>query len=215
MKDRLWIPSLLLLAAAATGCAMGNTHTFDYRPPSREALGADQPVVLFAVDDRRKEIVEEGEPASWVGEQRGGYGNPFNVKTTSGRPFAEEVVETVRRDLEALGFRVVLSDRTADAVDIATALAEAGAHRGLAIEMRNFNSNTYSNIDVEWEFEATVLGAAGEPINSHRIEGRRTLEGSLLNPPKAAKEKVPPFFYELMRELVTGNAEMVRALTSG
>lgn len=206
---------LVVLAALSTGCAVGNTHTFDYRPPAREALGDGALVLLFAVDDRRKEIVEEGEPVSWVGEQRGGFGNPFNVKTTSGLPFADEVAETVRRDLEAIGFRVERLDRTAGSADVPAALAAAGARRGLAIEMRNFNSNTYTNIDVEWEFEATVFGADGERVESHRIAGRRTLEGSLMNPPKAAKQKVPPFFYELMQELVTGNADVVRALQSG
>lgn len=213
MIHKLRLPALLLLVAAGA-CAFGNTHTFDYRPPAGQEIGGGELVLLFAVEDRRKEIVEEGEPASWVGEQRGGYGNPFNVLTTSGRPFAEEVAETVHRDLEAIGFRVVLAEQVVGSTGAAATLADAGASKGLAIEMRNFNSNTYTNIDVEWEFVATVLGADGEPIDSHRIEGRRTLDGSFWNPPEAAKQKVPPFFYELMHELVVGNATIVRALTS-
>jgi len=159
MRTELRLCGLLLAGIAAMGCAYGNTHTFDYRPVLREALGGGERVVLFAVDERRKESVEEGEPATWVGEQRGGYGNPFDLRTTGGRPFAEEVVE--------------------------------------------------------WEFEATVLGPDGEEAESHRIEGRKTLQGSVINPPRAATEKVPPFSYELMHELVAGNADVVRALVSG
>ena len=170
-------------------------------------------VVLFAVDDQRPDIVSGDEPPHWVGEQRGGYGNPFNVTTTSGKPFAEEVAEAVRRDLVARGFEAVVVEETRD--DAEATLRSHGARRGVAVVMRKFNSNTYVNIDVEWDFEATVIGEGGEELATNREEGKRNLEGSFLNPPKAAKQQVPPFFNEIAHRLVAGNKEILEALTSG
>ncbi|MDA8019558.1 MAG: hypothetical protein MPN21_19105 [Thermoanaerobaculia bacterium] len=208
-------PLLCLLVAVlpALGCAFGNTHTFDYRPRAPVSVGEGAVVILFSVADRRPDIVAGDEPPEWVGEQRGGYGNPFNVKTTSGKPFSAIVAETVRRDLEAAGFDAVLVDESASANSVGETIRSRGAQRGVAVVMHKFNSNTYVNIDVEWDFEVTVLDANGEAIGSNRETGKETLEGSFMNPPKAAKEKVPPFFYDIVHRLVVGNEEIREALT--
>jgi hypothetical protein len=66
---------------------------------------------------------------------------------------------------------------------------------------------------LEWDFEATVQGPDGQSLASNHLQGKQELQGSFMNPPKAAKQKVPPFFYDLMRELVVGDPEMVEALS--
>jgi hypothetical protein len=213
MSRFAWI-SLLWAALATAGCAIGNTHTFNYRPQETSELGRGTTVLVFAVKDERPYIVAGEEPASFVGEQRGGFGNPFNVLTTDGRPFAQHVAETVKRDLEAAGFKVLASDRLAEG-EIGGFLAEQGANRAVAVVMREFNSNTYNNVDIEWDFVATVYDADGKELHRSTEIGKTTLTGSLWNPPKAAKEQVPPFFYDLIHKLVAGDPEVVRALTSG
>ena len=203
---------LLIAVASCLGCAFGNTHTFDYRPQIPEGVGQGTVVVLFSVSDQRPDIVTGDEPLEWVGEQRGGYGNPFNVKTTSGKPFAEIVAETVRRDLEAAGFAAIVVEESAEKGSAGEVIRSRGAQRAVSIVMHKFNSNTYINIDVEWDFEATVLDSRGDTIAANREAGKETLTGSFVNPPKAAKEKVPPFFYDIVHRLVTGNEEMQEAL---
>ena len=212
--SRLTRISLLCAALVASGCAVGNTHTFNYRPQDTTELGRGTTVLVFAVKDERSYIVAGEEPASFVGEQRAGFGIPYNVLTTDGRPFAEHVTETVERDLEAAGFKVLASRRAAEG-EIGRFLAEQGASRAIAVVMREFNSNTYNNIDVEWDFEATVYDADGKELHRNTETGKTTLTGSHWNPPKAAKERVPPFFYDLIHKLVTGDPDVVRALTSG
>ena len=203
-----------LLGVTATGCAVGNTHTFNYQPLARNNIGQGIVVVLLSVDDQRPDIVSGDEPPSWVGEQRGGFGNPFNVKTTSGKPFADEVAETLRRDLASVGFEALLVPN-ADREVVPKVLRDRGAERAISVVMRKFNSDTYVNVDVEWDFEATVLDAHGKELASNHEQGMTTLEGSLLNAPKAAKKAVPPFFYDLIHRLVAGNEAMIEALTSG
>lgn len=204
---RRYLLKLLLafVAALTSGCAVGNTHTFRYAPATGEDLGNGRVVVVFGVEDLRKDIVEGDEPPSWVGEQRSGYGIPFTVKTTDGKAFADVVQETLQRDLESVGFRTAAVDETSPR-DVGRALAEAEAERGLVVAMRVFNSDTYWDTDVEWDFEATVYEPGGRSLASNRIQGKDELSG-------APGRQVPPFFYDLMRQLVVGDPDMVEALT--
>src|SRR5688500_9239040 len=121
------------------GCAVGNTHTFNYVPADRTEIGAGRVVLVFAVDDERPYVLSGDEPADFVGEQRSGYGIPFNVTTTDKRPFAQIVQETAQRDLEAAGFRVTPSSAKTGG-DVTQVVSASGAARALMIVMREFKS---------------------------------------------------------------------------
>jgi hypothetical protein len=202
----------LLAVALLGGCVMGNQHTFNYVPTEKSEIGDGTVVLLFAVDDQRPYIVSGDEPATFVGEQRNGYGMPFNVTTSDGRPFAAIVQETVQRDLEAAGFRVTPAQTKGG--DVAGAVRNANASRALAIVMREFKSDTFNNINFDYDFEAVVYDANGAEIARDRISGEEVIPGSLMNPVKASKKKVPAEFYVKMHRLVTGNEKIVKALTN-
>jgi hypothetical protein len=201
----------IVLLTLLTGCVAGNTHTFNYVPTERSEIGQGRVVLLYAVDDQRPYILSNDEPPSFVGEQRNGYGMPFNVNTAGNRPFAQVVQETVQRDLEASGFRVTPS--TEKGGDVAATLRTANAARGLMIVMREFKSDTFNNINVDYDFEAIVYGADGKELARNKVAGEDVLEGSIMNPPKAAKQKVPAHFYDRIHMLVAGNQKIMDALT--
>lgn len=201
----------MLIALLAVGCAVGNTHTFNYVPTTRSDVGQGVVVLLFAVDDQRPYVVSGEEPPNFVGEQRSGYGIPFNVTTTDKKPFAEVVQETVRRDLEAAGFDVSAS--SSKAADVKSAVSAANARRALAVTMREFKSDTYNNINFDYDFEAIVYDAAGNELARNKVAGEEELLGSLMNPAKAAKQKVPQQFYATIHRLITGDPKIVQALT--
>lgn len=211
LSERTPTVAALLSTLLLGGCMMGHRHTFVYVPQLGPDLGAGRTVVVFAVEDLREDIVAGDEGSDWVGEQRNKYGIPFDVNTAGRRPFAEIVQETAAIDLEAIGFRTILTPEK-PTHDVPELLHQQGADRGLAVVMRVFNSDTYLDIDVEWDLEARVYGAAGEVLASHRIQGKQELKGSLIAPPRAAKKKVPPFFHGLIHQLVAADEEIVDAL---
>jgi hypothetical protein len=190
---------------------MGNTHAFDYVPAERSEIGAGRTVHLYAVDDQRPYVVSGDEPANFVGEQRNGYGMPFNVTTTDGRPFAKIVQETVQRDLEAAGFRVTPSNDKVSS--IAGAAGPVQADRALTVVMREFKSDTFNNINFDYDFEVIVYDAAGAELARDRLSGEEELPGSMMNPVKASKKKVPAHFYSKIHALITGNEKVMKALT--
>jgi hypothetical protein len=206
---------LLAVPLAACPAAHGNKYPFQYRPaevapPTR---GAGR-VVLFAVRDERLPVVAGKEPPAYVGEQRDGLGGEHTVVTTDGRSLADILAEAVTRDLEAAGFEVVAVEapEPASPAAIAAFLAERGARRGLNVVMREFNSNTYSNIDVEWNLLASVRDERGEQIASKQLQGRETLEKQFRAPIRAGQEQVSPFFYRLVRDLVGHNEGILAGL---
>lgn len=203
----------LAVMTLASACAVGNTHTFNYVPQERSEIGAGRVVLLFAVDDQRPYVVSGDEPPFFVGEQRSGYGIPFNVTTTDKRPFAAVVQETVQRDLEAAGFSVKpITDKAS--ANVASAVQSAAARRAIAVVMREFKSDTFNNINFDYDFEIVVYDESGKEIARDRASGEEVIPGSLMNPPKAAKQKVPGEFYTKIHRLVTGNPKIVSALTN-
>jgi hypothetical protein len=207
----LKLAASLLALSLLTGCVMGNTHTFNYVPAERSEIGQGRVVLLFAVDDQRPYIVTGDEPVNFVGEQRNGYGMPFNVTTSDGRPFATIVQETVQRDLEAAGFRVTaLATKSAN---VAEAVRTSQANRALTVVMREFKSDTFNNINFDYDFEAIVYDDAGNELARDRISGEEEMKGSLMNPVKASKQKVPAYFYTKIHSLITGNEKVRNALT--
>lgn len=188
-------------AVFASGCAVGNKYAFDYRPATMADVAQGASVLLLEPVDERTYVVSGDEPANFVGEQRSGYGIPFNVTTADGRPFAENVGRIAKKDLEAAGYRVTLVDGSPDS--IGAMLAERGIDRGLVLVIEEFKSDTMNNITVHWNLKASVYDPDGKVVASEESSGSEDIAGSLINPPKAAKEKVPPFLFEKIHELLT------------
>ena len=211
-KENLGTCRLFFFAVVLSGCAIGQTHTYTYEPPATTPA-AKGTVVLFAVRDERADVVAGAEPATWVGEQRDGWGIPHSIVTTDGRPFAAIVQEAVQRDLERAGLTVVVAQEVpATAAGIADLLRSHGATRALDVTVADFNANTYANIDVEWDFTARVFDAAGGTVATDRLQGKETLEAAVRGSIRAAKMQVPPFLYRLVHELVIANPRIWPAL---
>ncbi len=194
---------LILVPLFATGCVIGNKYTFDYKPASMPNLGSGATVVLMQPADLRPYVVKGEEPKTFVGEMRNGYGMPFNVTTADQRPFAEVIGDIAARDLTAAGFNVVrggagLPDQ------IPAALTAQNAKRGLYVAINELNANTFTNIDMEWDLDATVYDQSGKVVQTKKVQGKESLAGSMMNPAKASKKKVPEFIYQKVHELIAG-----------
>ena len=199
----------LLIALLSTGCVIGNNYKFDYKPASMPNIGGGSTVVLLQPADMRSYVTSGEEPASFVGEMRNGYGMPFNVTTANERPFAEVIEEIAARDLTASGFNVVRGGKE-HPEQMPTILRAKNAAKGLYIAIREFNANTYNNIDVEWNLDGAVYDTSGRVVKTNTTSGKTELKGSFMNPVKASKEKVPEFVYQKVHELLSGLTDALR-----
>ena len=78
-----------LLIMAVTGCAIGNQY--DYRTANVSLPLTGDGVLGVGVLDNRSYVLSGEKEPNFVGLQRGGFANPFNVTTASGKPLTDDM----------------------------------------------------------------------------------------------------------------------------
>lgn len=70
---------MLLLAVVSSGCAVGNRYAYHTVVVDPSISGRSR--VSVATHDQRAYVVSGNKDPQFVGVQRGGFGNPFDVRT--------------------------------------------------------------------------------------------------------------------------------------
>ena len=194
--------AVLLFAAIVLlgGCAIGNTHRYDLGDAALE-VETDKTVAVTAVD-LRPYVRPDDKDATFVGLMRGGFGNPFNITTDSGRPLAEDLTVSMVAALQK-------SDVKAQGVTTATgvgesaareALLKARAERFVLLLIREWKTDTYMNTELINDVALEVLGPGGAKLADKTLKGRETLGGAFVpadvrvNAEKAIKRKLEEAF---------------------
>ena len=96
------------------GCAVGNTYDYQSTAMQLPVKGEGQELNVEVID-KRPYILNGKKAPSFIGLQRGGYGNPFDVNTSSGRPLSEEFRVAISRALENSSYDITDSaDKTVE-----------------------------------------------------------------------------------------------------
>ena len=186
--------ALLIVASAfLTGCAIGNKY--DIREARAVAPAGYSTVAVGGVDER--EYLKRGEiEPEYVGITRGGYGNPFRVKTATKQPFAEEAAGVVA---SSLGKRVRGPVRSYGSTEAALhALRSGGAQRLVLLRDKAWESDTLINTSVDADLVLEVYNAGGKLLASSSDKAYRDLGGNIASPPMHARKVV---LAELSRSL--------------
>jgi hypothetical protein len=196
---------IVLAALAASGCAVGNKHNYSMAP-ELGVQGARS--IAVGAQDVRPYVVSKDKTPDFVGLQRGGFGNPFDVTTESGRPLADDVAGAIAASLSRRGFKattVAVAPAGADARQLAS---QAGAERVALVSIHEWKSDTFQNTALLYELVLRVFDANGTELANNRVTGRDNLGGSAWNPPAHAKGAVPEAYRRKLEELF--NAPAVR-----
>lgn len=193
------------MSVFVSGCAFGNKHRYDDASLELQAtVGA--PVVV-AVTDQRPYVLDGDKLPQFVGLQRAGYGNPFDVTTESGRPLASDMADSICTSLVRKGRPCVPS--VSIGADVATArqagidaCGSSGSPRLLLITIREWKADTYNNTSLYFDLSAEVVDATGALLGQNRFQGREEVQGSFLNPPAAARENVPVAYRKKFEQLL-------------
>jgi hypothetical protein len=199
------------LALLLTGCAVGNTYDYRSQTPQLD-ISSSEPV-LVVVQDQRTEVVTGDKEPQFVGLQRGGYGNPFDVRTTSGHPLADDFAEAIVRSLAQGGVAaqsIPLAPSADKQAAIDAALARGGS-KFLLVCIRQWKSDTYVNVALTYDLQADVLDADGVPLATNSVSAKEDLGGDFINPPSHAGKAVPEAFRRVLQRLL-GDAKIKDAL---
>lgn len=205
---RIFVVSFLLLGGLG-GCAVGNHQQYNGVVPALQVSG--QKSVAVAVADNRPYVVNGDKDPDFVGLQRGGFGNPFDVRTDSRKPLATDITDNIVAALKQRGLvaePVTVKPGTPVA---AVVTAAAGKDRVLVLELLEWKSDTYTNTALVYNVTANVCDAAGKPLAMVTKQGDDDLGGNLMDPPGHAKDAVPPAVKAILESLLNA-PEIVAAL---
>lgn len=202
---------LLSLGLLVSACAVGNQY--DYKNQVIEFTGETDQKVGVAVVDQRPYIVSGEKTPNFVGLQRGGFGNPFNVTTKSNEPLADSIsfaiVEALKkRNISASVLKTV---PTADAAEAMKVLDASGSSRLLMVYLTEWKTDTFMNVKFLYDVKASVADGDRTVLAENSLAGTRKLGGDAGNPPSFARANVPIAFRKLIRDLVN-DPKMLEAL---
>ncbi len=194
------ILAALALMAVLGGCAVGVTHQYDNATPTLKASTGSK--LNVGVQDRRLYVVSKQKPANFVGLSRGGFGNPFDVNTASGKPLADDFSKSIQTALAAQGVK-------ASAVSLPLGIDEGEAIKRLAaagdkavlIVLNEWKSDTFTHTTLTYDVQALVVDGSGKVLSSKKITGTDNLGGNAFNPPEHSRNAVPPAFRKKLEEL--------------
>jgi hypothetical protein len=201
MKNLL-ISIIALASIALGGCAVGNKHAYHEAAPM--AAPRTDKAVAIASHDQREYVRSGRSQPDLVGMQRGGFGNPFDVRTESGRTLAAEFTAAMRGALERNGIRVIAVDTkaTEDEQGIVANLRATKGERQLLLAIREWLTDSMVNTELSYDLRLTVTDDSGKQLATKQLAGKRDLGGSAMNPPAHAKAVAPGAFKDAVESLL-------------
>jgi hypothetical protein len=176
MRTLLLVAAALILAA----CAVGRTASYADAAVNIQGATVSNVALALGVQDRRPYVVSGNKPEKFVGLQRGGFGNPFDVNTSSGSAVASDLRDSIARGLKAKGYNVTaVSLAPADSNDaVKRKLADARGKRSALVVINELKSDSYMNSSVAYNMTLTVLDERGNAVATHSVRGEDNVSGS-------------------------------------
>ncbi len=182
------------------GCAVGVTHQYNNVALQIKATSGSK--LGIGVQDRRIYVISKEKPENFAGISRGGFGNPFIVKTSSGGPLADDFSKSIQAALSANGVKV-------NAINLPVGVNESEAIRlltpssgkAILVELNEWKADTYMSTTLIYDVQALVIDTNGKVISSKSISGSENLGGSAMNPPEHSRKAVPIAFRKKLEEL--------------
>ena len=159
------------------GCAVGNTYDYESQVFSLPVAGSGE--LGLAVVDARPYVVSGQKSADFVGYQRGGFGNRFDVKTTTGNPMVQDMQAALLRSLESNGYMVKpMTIAAPDPEVIAKAVSDHSLDRYLILVIREWLTDVMMSFGLTYDVllqvldsDATVLGEAASSGEKEKLGG--------------------------------------------
>jgi len=200
-RDRGWAVALCA-AVLSHGCAMGNRHAYHTTVAALRVSGTD--TIAIATHDQRPYVRNGDKHPEFVGLQRGGYGNPFNVTTESGRPLADDMTDCIGASLAARGFRVtpVATSPQEDLATVDRRLLEPHPARALLLVLSDWKADSMQNTALIYAVTLRVFDRDGRLLAEKNLIGKDNLGGSVWDPAAHARESIPAAFKDKLETLL-------------
>ena len=152
--SRLFV--IVATSIALGGCAFGNKYNYEVARIGLPVVGTDE--IGLGVVDRRPYVVSGDKQPNFVGLQRGGFGNPFDVTTTSGKPMADEMQAALARALEDKGYEVAeLHFSSPDDSVVAQVIKQNGAKRNVVLILNEWKTDAMMHFGLTYDILLQII----------------------------------------------------------
>jgi hypothetical protein len=159
------------------GCAVGNTYNYQNSELSLPIVGNE--TISLGVLDNRTYVVSGAKSPDYVGVQRGGYGNPFDVTTATGKPLAEELGFSVQEALNRNGFSVIpLSVSSSESEAIISAVKQNDTRRSITLKINEWKTDAMLRLRLIYDLELSIFDKEGNSIAEAKDSGDEVISGA-------------------------------------
>jgi len=148
---------------------MGNKYNYDTPKMVLPVHGTAN--VGLAVIDERPYVLDGDKSPDFVGLQRGGFGNPFNVTTESGRPLSVDMQDSLSKALSSNGYEVSLIQATSSSqADIDKAVRHEGKERNVIILLKEWKTDAMMRFGISYNVILRILNQQAELLGENQVE---------------------------------------------
>jgi hypothetical protein len=191
---------LTIVAALSLGaCAVGVKHEY-------EQLTADirvkSPQIALGVHDQRPYVLDGTKKEDFTGLTRGGFNNPFDATTASGKPMADDLAKAIADSLTRNGAQVtvVRLDPKMTKTEAVAKLAQS-APKAVLLSVLEWKTDLGYVFRHLCDLEMSVIGRNGTVLASERIADSHEFKKDLDLPRKIFAREVPAVFKQHMEQL--------------
>lgn len=193
--------AIVSVSALLTGCAIGNKHQYAESIPAIDIKNIKN--IALGVQDNRVAVVNKTKSPDFVGIQRGGFGNPFDVTTASGNPLATDISTSLATAIreKGVGVQVISIEPGMNEVGAAKKVSAPSQERGILLLLNEWKSDTFQNTALHYNLDLRIYDLTGKLLAHQALQGSENLGGSFMNPPEHAKGAVPLAYRKKMEDL--------------
>jgi len=201
----------LILVLFLTGCAVGNKYSYESTRMAMPFDAENNKVFVLLVKDLRPYVLNGKKQANFVGLQRGGFGNPFDVTTSSGKPMTEAMSKAISKGLSNAGYTVI-DGQNGNMNQLVNMAIDKGASRIIVLAVHDWKSDLYANITMHVDLRLKVYQANGDLLAETSSQFNRSIGAAKIGE-QANSVAVTAEFEAQIRKLF-GQAEIKEALNS-
>lgn len=169
---------ICLIIVLLAGCAVG--QRIDYTRVTPEIVNKSKGDIAVGAQDRRQYIISGQKKQQFVGLMRGGFGNPFDVNTASGSPFAKDVAEVLSRAMKRDGVKVVELNLvpSANREEIIGVIKSAKVDSAIVLTINEWKTDAMMSASVSYDLVLEEFDREGRLLRHSQSHGTDEL-GSL------------------------------------
>jgi len=181
-----------------SGC--GITKRYDSIIPYIDATEGSS--VAIGVLESREYVLNKEKPVGFVGIVRGLAGNPFDITTASGKPFADVVSECIKVSLANRGVRVtVISLPMGLSENEAVYKLVSTSQKSILVTIREWKPDTTISTYLAYDLQVQVFDKDGKPLATKRIRGHDALGGTFWSTAAYSENAVSEAYKRKLAEL--------------